>query len=126
MPRPFLNAKAFSTYTIAPLASAAGRQIKSCQLPANSAVRTISSASAGALSVFAADMDRDGDLDVLSASRDDNKIAWYENDRSQTFTEHVISKCGRIGQVGAGGRREWRRPQVRPLGTRHRAALCRF
>ncbi len=30
-------------------------------------------------SVFATDMDGDGDTDVLSASRDDNKIAWYEN-----------------------------------------------
>ena len=32
----------------------------------------------GAHSVFAADMDNDGDLDVLSASINDDKIAWYE------------------------------------------------
>jgi len=32
-----------------------------------------------ARSVFAADIDNDGDLDVLSASQNDNKIAWYEN-----------------------------------------------
>lgn len=32
-----------------------------------------------ALSVYASDLDGDGDMDVLSASRDDNKIAWYEN-----------------------------------------------
>jgi hypothetical protein len=34
-----------------------------------------------ATSVFAADVDGDGDLDVLSASGyDDDKIAWYENE----------------------------------------------
>ena len=31
-------------------------------------------------SVFAADMDGDGDMDILSASRDDDKIYWHEND----------------------------------------------
>ena len=36
-------------------------------------------------------MDGDGDIDVLSASVDDAKIAWYENDGSENFTEHVIS-----------------------------------
>ncbi len=33
----------------------------------------------GANSVFAMDLDGDGDADVLSASADDDKIAWYEN-----------------------------------------------
>lgn len=33
----------------------------------------------GAISVFATDLDGDGDMDVLSASYNDNKIAWYEN-----------------------------------------------
>ena len=31
------------------------------------------------LSVFAADLDGDGDLDVLSAAERDDEIAWYEN-----------------------------------------------
>jgi hypothetical protein len=39
----------------------------------------ISTAADGARSVFAADLDGDGDLDVLSASYEDDKIAWYEN-----------------------------------------------
>ncbi len=30
-------------------------------------------------SVQAADLDNDGDMDALSASRNDNKVAWYEN-----------------------------------------------
>ena len=33
----------------------------------------------GPNSVFAADLDGDGDVDVLSASDSDQKIAWYEN-----------------------------------------------
>lgn len=46
-----------------------------------------------AISVCAADIDNDGDLDVVSASREDHKIAWYENtDGSGAFSsENVIS-----------------------------------
>ena len=33
----------------------------------------------GAISVYATDLDADGDPDVLSASYRDDKIAWYEN-----------------------------------------------
>ena len=36
-------------------------------------------------------MDGDGDIDVLSASFEDNKIAWYENNGSQGFTAHAIT-----------------------------------
>lgn len=39
----------------------------------------ISNSANQAYSSFIADIDGDGDLDVLSASRSDNKIAWYEN-----------------------------------------------
>ena len=36
----------------------------------------------GAIGLYAADIDNDGDMDVLSASFLDNKIAWYENTES--------------------------------------------
>ena len=47
----------------------------------------------GAQSVYAADVDGDGDIDVLSASRFDDKIAWHENtDGLGTFgPEQVLS-----------------------------------
>jgi hypothetical protein len=41
--------------------------------------------------VFAADVDGDGDTDVLSASNVDDKIAWYENNGSQNFISHTIA-----------------------------------
>ena len=53
----------------------------------------ISTAADWRQSVFAADVDGDGDLDVLSASLRDDKIAWYENmDGAGTFgAQQVIS-----------------------------------
>ncbi len=43
--------------------------------------------------VVATDLDGDGDTDVLSASFNDDKIAWYESDGGSppTFTARVIS-----------------------------------
>ena len=55
--------------------------------------RVISSTATAAIDVFAIDLDGDGDIDVLSASRDDDKIAWYENkgQSDPTFDEHIIT-----------------------------------
>ena len=50
------------------------------------ATSTITASANGASSVYAADLDGDGDLDVLSASEFDDKIAWYENDGAGGFT----------------------------------------
>ena len=45
----------------------------------------------GAWSVFSADIDGDGDQDVLSASSNDDKIAWYENtDGLGSFGEQQV------------------------------------
>jgi hypothetical protein len=64
----------------------------------------ITASADGARAVFAADMDKDGDIDALSASRDDDKIAWYENtlgDGSE-WKEHVISVKADGAQKGDG------------------------
>ncbi|MED5461572.1 MAG: FG-GAP-like repeat-containing protein, partial [Pseudomonadota bacterium] len=42
----------------------------------------IATSARSALAVFVGDMDGDGDLDIVSASRHDHTIAWYENDGS--------------------------------------------
>jgi hypothetical protein len=57
------------------------------------AQQVISTAAESPRSVFAADVDGDGDLDVLSASYDDGKVAWYENtDGAGSFgTQQIIS-----------------------------------
>jgi len=44
-----------------------------------------------AYSVYAVDMDLDGDIDVLSADKDDGYVCWYEND-NLVFKEHNITK----------------------------------
>ena len=55
--------------------------------------RTITTSADEAVSVYAADIDNDGDLDVLSASKGDDKIAWYENDGAAdpSFTARTIT-----------------------------------
>ena len=45
---------------------------------------------AGAYQWLAVDVDDDGDMDVLSASFRDNRIAWYENDGAFGFEEHTV------------------------------------
>ena len=53
----------------------------------------VSTSANGARSVFAADLDGDGDMDLASASYGDNKIAWYENtDGKGTFgSQQIVS-----------------------------------
>ncbi|HJM58115.1 MAG: hypothetical protein CMJ98_05770 [Planctomycetes bacterium] len=53
--------------------------------------------------VFAADLDNDGDADVLSASSTDGKVAWYENDGDGTFgpQQLLIAGAWGVGSVHA-------------------------
>ena len=43
-----------------------------------------------AFSVFAVDLDDDGDVDVLGASMDSSDVIWWENDGKESFSKHVV------------------------------------
>ncbi len=68
--------------TIAPPAAAAGNYGSQIVVP---------SATNGTWGVYAADLDGDGDMDLLSTSVFDDKVAWYENDGAESFTFYVIA-----------------------------------
>ena len=59
--------------------------------PPTFTAQTISTTADASNSVTTADVNGDGDMDILSASAADNKIAWYENDGSENFTAHTIT-----------------------------------
>ena len=56
-----------------------------------SSPRIITTEADGVYEVYAIDIDGDTDMDVLSASSGDDKIAWYENNGNQQFTAHIIT-----------------------------------
>jgi hypothetical protein len=62
-------------------------------MPPGFTEHVITTGADGANGVFAIDVDGDTDIDVLAASRNDDTIAWYENDgvTPPGFTEHVIA-----------------------------------
>ena len=57
--------------------------------------RTVTTTTDNPFSVFAVDLDRDGDLDVLSASQDDDEVAWHENQGGTPllWSSHTISSA---------------------------------
>ena len=56
----------------------------------------------GANSVTTADIDADGDLDILSTSLLDNEVVWYENDGNQGFTAHTITSAAGASSIAVG------------------------
>ena len=64
--------------------------LDACGTPVFGNQQVITEGADEAESVYACDLDADGDLDVLSASRADNKVAWYENQGDGTFTQEQI------------------------------------
>lgn len=53
----------------------------------------------GVRSVCTSDLDCDGDMDVLSASYNDNKIAWYENNNQGQFLNQKIITQETMGAI---------------------------
>lgn len=52
---------------------------------------------------FLSDLDKDGDLDIISTMEDylpNQKLAWSENDGNLNFTEHIIDNNYKGGKVG--------------------------
>ncbi len=68
-------------------------------------LQVISNNALKAKSVFAADLDGDGFIDMISGSADDGKIAWYKNldGQGQFSNEKIIStSAGQIENIYAG------------------------
>lgn len=81
---------------------AAGRDAGQIVLAENTAgdgsewdIRVIKDNLAGAVSVFAADVDGDGDKDVLGAAQDADVMIWFENELGdgRVWSEHVIDNA---------------------------------
>lgn len=56
-----------------------------------------------ARSVYAADLDNDGDMDLMSASQEDDLVRWYQNDgaRPPAFTPFVVASADGVQHVHA-------------------------
>jgi len=66
--------------------------------PEFSIKKKITWSSLGSRIVTAADIDGDGDQDVVGASYYDSSLRWFENDGTGVFTEHLISSAVNEGQ----------------------------
>ena len=51
---------------------------------------TINSSFDGACCNVTVDLDRDGDIDIVAAASNDDEVAWWDNDGSETFTKRSV------------------------------------
>jgi hypothetical protein len=69
----------------------------------NFLLRTIASSTGELTDLAVADMDNDGDLDVLTSSYLSQRIAWYENDGLQQFSTHVVATAlANLSEISVG------------------------
>ena len=66
--------------------------------PQFSIKKQITWSSLGSRIVTVADVDADGDIDVIGASYYDSSLRWFENDGTGEFTPHLISSAVNEGQ----------------------------
>ena len=59
--------------------------------------RVVDANAIGVRTVVAADLDGDGDNDLVSASKDDHTVAWYPNDGAANFPEKIIISNSSFG-----------------------------
>mmetsp|Transcript_29056 Transcript_29056/g.88858 ORF Transcript_29056/g.88858 Transcript_29056/m.88858 type:complete len:441 (-) Transcript_29056:167-1489(-) len=58
-----------------------------------SEARFVTRSADGAISVVAADVDGDGDMDIVSGSTNDDTVAWYENDGTAFEKRVITNQC---------------------------------
>ena len=47
----------------------------------------------GVTSIFTADLDQDGDIDVIAPAHQGSNLCWYQNNGSQSFTKYTIDNA---------------------------------
>ena len=62
--------------------------------PTWTAAKDITTSADGATSVYIADIDGDGDLDIISSSELDDTIAWYESDVASNNDTAIMAQVG--------------------------------
>ncbi|MCA9203652.1 MAG: hypothetical protein KDA59_11425, partial [Planctomycetales bacterium] len=55
-------------------------------------MHTIATNAAAAQSVYAVDMDGDGDMDAATCAYGDQIAAWFENDGKGNFKTHIVAR----------------------------------